>query len=282
MKSLQTFSAKKLIVEYKEISTGYVYLIKDLPIKITIECAGLPSLDTANIQIYNLNQFLLNRLSFIQNRPLNRSRYSINVYSVENEQNRLVFAGDVVNAFPVYIQVPDVYLSIECQTGYNSAIETKTPLSLKGAVKVQEVVKNIATDLKKSFTNNGVDEVSENLYLEGSSIAQLNEISRNYNFTTIIDRNSIIISPKDKYTANTTIVVDCNSGLVDGYISNSQDGISLTTYYNSNYQLNGHLKIKNAINTICNGDWVVTKITHNLSSLINGEWNSSIKGAYVL
>lgn len=282
MKSLQTFTAKRLILEYKEVATGNVYTIKDLPIKINIECAGLPSLDTADIQIFNLNQFLLNRLSFIQNRPLNASKYTIDVYNVENEQKRLVFTGDVINAYPVYTQAPDVFLAVECQTGYNSAIEPKTPLSIKGVVKIQEIVSNIATDLKKSFTNNGVDENSENLYVEGSSIAQLSEIGKSYNYNTIIDRNSIIISPKDKYTANTTTVVDCNSGLVDGYISNSQDGISLTTYYNSNYQLNGHLKIKNAINTICNGDWVITKITHSLSSFINGEWNSTLKGAYVL
>ena len=57
MMNTQTFSFKRLIAEYIEVKTGNTYVIDGLPIKAkNIDCAGLPSLDMADIQIYGLSQ----------------------------------------------------------------------------------------------------------------------------------------------------------------------------------------------------------------------------------
>ena len=279
---MQTFYKKDLMVEYVDTTKNIKTIIQDLAIKVDIDCSGLPSLNSANICIYNLSQQELNKFSYIQTRPLNNSKYTIYIYSIVEEQRQLVFVGDVVNAYPVYTQIPDVFLQIEAITDYNLTNNFETPLSFKGVVKVQDIVKNMADKMKKTFTNNGVDETTENLYLEGSTINQVKQLSNDYNYNTIIDRNNIIISKKGQPTENTLIEIDCNSGLVQGYIQNDQNGILLKTYYNSNFQLNGKLRVKNAINSICNGDWIITKVSHSLSSRINGDWSSIIKASYIV
>lgn len=270
------------MVEYVDTTKNIKTIIKDLAIKVNVDCSGLPSLNSANVCIYNLSQQQMNQFSYIQARPLNNSKYTIYVYSIEEQQKKLVFIGDVVNSFPVYTQVPDVFLQIEAITDYNLTNNFETPLSLNGIVKVQDVVKNIANKINKSFTNNGVDETTENLYLEGSTINQVKQLSNDYNYNTIIDRDNITISKKGKPTENTLIEIDCNSGLVQGYITNDQNGVLLKTYYNSGFTLNGRIRIKNALNTICNGDWIITKLSHNLASRINGEWSTIIKASYIL
>ena len=279
---MQTFYKKDLMVEYVDTTKNIKTIIKDLAIKVDIDCSGLPSLNSANICIYNLSQQELNKFSYIQTRPLNNSKYTIYIYSIVEEQRQLVFVGDVVNAYPVYTQVPDVFLQIEAITDYNLTNNFETPSSFKGVVKVQDIVKNMADKMKKTFTNNGVDETTENLYLEGSTINQIKQLANDYNYDTIIDRNNLIISKKGKPIEESMTIIDCNSGLVQGYIQNDQNGILLKTYYNSNFQLNGKLRIKNAINSICNGDWIITKVSHSLSSRINGDWSSTIKASYIL
>ena len=285
---MNTFSIKELMVEYVDIINNRKLMIggtksgeQRLAMKVHVDCCGFPSLDSATICIYNLSQDRMNELSYIQNRPLNNSKFSINVYSIEDSQQKLVFSGDIVNAYPVYQQVPDVFLQIEAITDYHKANDLKSPLSLKGAVKVQEVVANIAKDLKKSFTNNGIDKTTENLYLEGSNVNRLKQLSNDFDYNTVIDRDSLIISEKGIPTKNVHTIIDCDSGLVQGYIMNDQNGITLTTYYYSGFQLNGKITIKNAINSICNGDYVITKLTHDLVSVIQGEWSTTIKASYI-
>ena len=279
---MQTFYKKDLMIEYVDTTKNIKTIIKDLAIKVDIDCSGLPSLNSANICIYNLSQQELNKFSYIQTRPLNNSKYTIYIYSIIEEQRQLVFVGDVVNAYPVYTQVPDVFLQIEAITDYNLTNNFETPASFKGVVKIQDIVKNMAGKMKKTFTNNGVDETTENLYLEGSTINQIKQLSNDYNYDTIIDRNNLIISKKGKPIEEIMTIIDCNSGLVQGYIQNDQNGILLKTYYNSNFQLSGKLRVKNAINSICNGDWIITKVSHSLSSRINGDWSSTIKASYIV
>lgn len=279
---MQTFYKKDLMIEYVDTTKNIKTIIKDLAIKVDIDCSGLPSLNSANVCIYNLSQQELNKFSYIQTRPLNNSKYTIYIYSIVEEQKQLVFVGDVVNAYPVYTQIPDVFLQIEAITDYNLTNNFQTPSSFKGVVKVQDIVKNMAGKMKKTFTNNGVDETTENLYLEGSTINQIKQLSNDYNYDTIIDRDNLIISKKGKPVEENMTIIDCNSGLVQGYIQNDQNGILLKTYYNSNFQLNGKLRVKNSINSICNGDWIITKVSHSLSSRINGDWSSIIKASYIV
>ena len=276
---MQTYSQKSIIVEIID-NNGISFKIEGFSTKVAIERAGLPSLDNASVQIYGLSPEVMRKISFVQYRQLESSNYKVNVFLQENSLNRLAFTGNIVNSFPVFQQVPDVYFNIHAISGYNDSLILKTPYSSSGTTKISNVVKDIAKDLGKSFTNNGVDVTDENLYLEGSQIKQLSDLSTNYDYITVLDKNSITISPKDKPTAGTLSIVDCNSGAVKGYIENSQDGIHLSTFYNSNFQLNSLVRVTNSVNPLANGDWVVSGATDVLASRIDGEWNTNLKCSY--
>lgn len=276
---MQTFSKKELVVEVIT-DKGQVYEIKDFAVKASIEVAGLPSLDNASIRIYGLSLELMQQISFIQYKNLSASDYVVNLYAIEDDNKKLAFTGNIVNAFPVFLNAPDVFFNIEAISNYASSLTLKNPLSFQGSVKIQDIAKSIVKTMDKSFTNNGVDITDDDVYLDGSPVGNLNTLSTSYNYDTVLDKNSITITPKGQPIEGTLTVIDCNDNLVNGYIENSQDGIYFATIYNSTFQLQGKIRVLNSYNSVTNGDWVITGITHSLTSRINGEWFSNIKASY--
>lgn len=55
---------------------------------------------------------------------------TVNVFCNNENKNELVFTGNVVNAYPEFSQVPNVFFNISAMTGYETSLFLDTPLSL--------------------------------------------------------------------------------------------------------------------------------------------------------
>jgi hypothetical protein len=266
-------------------TSANVLQVTGLRMSVHIQAAGAAMSTQVSMRIYGMSQQDMNALAVVN--VLNgTSEFINNTVLVEASPDggqswSAVFAGAIVQAGPDYTDQPDVYLSVQAQTGFYEAIATALPTSFPGSTDVATAVSVIAAKMGVPFQNNGVNAVLPGGgYFAGSLLNQLQRICDAAHVAYVQDgpQNTVTIAPwGSPRTIEAPFVLTPSSGL-DGYPRVRGDGfIEVRSIYNPAFLLLGPITIagsdtivgQNApttYNSRANGNWIIGTMTHALET----------------
>ena len=259
--------------------------VAGLRMSVHIQEAGAAMSTQVSMRIYGLAQQDMNALAVVN--VLNgTSEFINNTVLIEASSDggaswSAVFAGAIVQAGPDYSEAPDVYLSVQAQTGFYEAIAPALPTSFPGSTDVATAVSVIAAKMGVPFKNNGVNQVLPGGgYFAGALLNQLQRICQAAHIAYSQDgpQNTVTITPwgasRDDAAA---FVLTPSSGLV-GYPRVRGDGfIEVRSIYNPAFLLLGPLTISGSdtvvgsnapttYNSRADGNWIIGTMSHALES----------------
>jgi hypothetical protein len=207
-----------------------------------IDKAGGMMMGTLRSKIYGVKQADMNSVTTLMWRPGTRIANTIEVYAIDGAAETLVFAGNIVNAWGDYQNMPDVFLHIQAQACFFNGLQAVQPLSIKGGVDVAVVMARIAKDMGLVFENNNVSVMLTDVYVANTLKEQALELARAANFSLYIDDKVLAIT--NKYAPRKGIIpeISAASGLV-GYPTFDGIGINFQTLFNPAITFGGSIKL---------------------------------------
>lgn len=285
---MNNFFTRKLTYRFfRRITRTTVAMISDeYPSTVEIEYAGLPSLNQANLKIYNLNKNIINSLTFLSFRNLNISDLCVECLN----ESKTIFIGDVVASTPIY-DLPNPYLSVQAMTDIvylvspsKNIIYPIPPGRDYIEIPVIAIAKSIFSDTRKVITFNdiGIMRVSDPRYL-GSKIQQLEKLKIDANINIIVNYDSVNLFSKYSGISKRVLDIDASSDKIVNHISNDKEGINFTILFNNNIELGSKIYVHNdTVNRQANGLFYVYDIKHSLSNKIpNGNFFTTLKARYL-
>lgn len=223
---------------------------------------GIPKIDMGSIFTtpFNAGFYLRNR---------------IELYAIDGKMENMVFSGDIINCWPEFSSLPDVYLNVQAQSLYSAQLSPKKPISINGKIDVAILMQGVALDLGLKFENNGVHVCLTDVYLPSTAVEQARELARQAKFDLYIDDDILAITNKYASRESYTTVVSSETGMI-GYPIYNGFGVYFRTLYNQSIMFGGRVKIETDIPQAA-GEWIVNGISHKLESETpNGEWFSTV------
>lgn len=251
---------------------------EDLPIDVNISVVELPSGGNAKIRIYGASQSHLQMITTIQWKQPFIAQKAVYVYADDGEGYKLLFEGNIVNAFPRYESAPDVYIDIEANMGAYHNMKEVPPFSRKGEVPTSQVFRDICADYGVDFVNNGVMTSCKNPYFDQHGLSnRLTAAAAAYNVYVKEFNNRVEIAPKAWYGKKWSFTKQSYIG----YPQPIQTGIkiNLDTIYAVN--LDDYFNIDGSEVFYANDSWKIIKYGYSLSTKIGGRWFMSIDGSRV-
>lgn len=242
-----------------------------------IDKAGGMMMSTLRARIYGVSQSDMNSITTLQWKPALRIKNTVEVFAIDGESETLVYAGDIVNAWGDYQNMPDVFLHIQAQSAYYSGLQPVQPLSYKKGVDVSIVMEKIAEAMGLKFENNNVHVALCDQYVCNTAKEQALELARAGNFSLYIDDK--ILSITNKYAPREGLIpeISAETGMV-GYPTFDAIGITCRTLFNPGVMFGGRIKVKTDIEQAA-GEWIVVSVGHRLESeRPGGAWFSIIRG----
>jgi hypothetical protein len=243
-----------------------------------IDKAGGLQMGTLRAKIYGVSQSNMNSITTLQWKPNALIPNTVEVFAIEDQAETLVFAGNIVNAWGDYQNMPDVFLHIQASTAFFNALKAVPPRSFSGTVDVATVMSQIARAMGYSFENNGVNVKMSNIYLANTGLAQAKELAQSAGIGLYIDDKTLAITPSPNIERMGIIpVISQYSGMI-GYPTFDSVGVNFQTLFNRSITFGGSIKIETDIKQAA-GQWVVTSINHRLEAeKPGGVWASTIRG----
>jgi hypothetical protein len=241
--------------------------------------AGGAQFSVATCEIYGVPQEDMNDVTTLMWTRNLLNQNTIEIYALDDNESytTLVFAGDIIQAFGYYQNMPDVYLYIQAQNSYNNVLKPFTPTTYNSSVSVATIIQKIALQLGYNFENNGVTAKINTPYLWGSGIEQIRDIAIAAGIDLFIENNTIAICPPGLARTNYTTIISEGTGLV-GFPTFDGLGVDLQILFNPSVTFGGSITVESEI-TRANGTWIVTSISHFLQSEIpDGQWMSFVRG----
>lgn len=242
-----------------------------------IDKAGGMMMGTLRAKIYGVKQVDMNSITTLMWKPGTRIANTVEVYAIDGAAETLVFAGNIINAWGDYQNMPDVYLHIQAQACYFNGLQAVRPLSIKGGIDVAVVMARIAKDMGLVFENNNVSVMLTDVYVANTLKEQALELARAANFSLYIDDKILAIT--NKYAPRKGLIPEISpaSGLV-GYPTFDGVGVNFKTLFNPAVTFGGSIKLVTDLPQAA-GEWIVTSVAHRLESeKPGGAWFSTIRG----
>jgi len=260
----------KLIITIKD----QVITLEGFRSIVDIEKAGGVQMSTLRARVFGVAQADMNSITTLQWRPGWKIPNTVEVYAADDH---LVFAGNIVNAWGDYQNMPQVFLHIQAQSAFYNQLKAIPPRSFKGGVKVADAIGQICEDLGYTFENNGVTTVLTDMYLPNTGMEQIKDIARAANCEVYLDDNVLAITPINESRGGDIPLISKDTGLV-GYPTFDSVGVNFSTLFNPAIVFGGTVKLETD-NLHAAGEWIVTSITHRLESeRPGGAWFSYIRG----
>ena len=244
---------------------------------IICENAGWVQMGELRAEIFGMSMSDMNTITSYPLRITEATRNKIVVYAVDGTQESVVFAGNMVKAWPDYSKMPDVCFRIQAQAAYSSAVTTVAPRSFKGGCDVADVMRQIATSMGYVFENSGVNVKLADVYLANTDLEQARDLAKAAGIELNIDQNVLSIWPKGSYRNALIPLISVDTGLV-GHPGFDGTFLRFDTLYNPSLITGGLVKVESG-NTAAKGQWQVLKMAHRLESeKPGGAWFSSVIG----
>jgi len=260
----------KLVITIKD----QVITLEGFRAIVDIEKAGGVQMSTLRARVFGVAQSDMNSITTLQWRPGWKIPNTVEVYATDDH---LVFAGNIVNAWGDYQNMPQVFLHIQAQSAFYNQLKAIPPRSFKGGVNSADAIRQICGDLGYTFENNGVSTVLTDMYLPNTGMEQIKDIARAANCDVYLDDNVLAITPINGSRTVDIPLISKDSGLV-GYPTFDSVGVNFLTLFNPAIVFGGTVKLETD-NIHAAGEWIVTSITHRLGSeRPGGAWVSNVRG----
>lgn len=261
-----------------------VLQVTGLRMSVHIQAAGAAMSTQVSMRVYGMAQQDMNALAVIN--ILNGTPDFINnTVLIEASSDgglswTAVFAGSIIQAGPDYSEPPDVYLSVQAQTGFFESIAPALPTSFPGSTDVGQMVSVIAAKMGVPFVNNGVNQVLPGGgYYSGSLLNQLQRICQSAGIAYTQDgpQSTVTITPWGSARTIEPFILSPTSGL-EGYPRVRGDGfIEVRALYNPAFLLLGPITISGSdsvvgtntpttYNSRADGNWLIGTMSHVLES----------------
>lgn len=264
---------------YGETSSNSVTL-SGLRVSATIENAGGRAMGTADVRIYGMTQSMMNQLSTLGMvvTTLRRNTIQINAGDYGGVLSE-VFQGTIYDAYIDFSNMPDVFFHVTASCNGDASVYPNTPISYDGDVDAATLLSSLATKMGLSFENNGVSETLSYPYYAGTLRAQADKIVRDAGIEWNGGANGVLaIWYPGEARGSSAITVSPDTGMV-GYPDYSSLGLTITHLFNPNFGLGAKISVESSLPNAV-GEWVITKLSHNLESeLPGGRWFSQIEVA---
>lgn len=263
--------------------TGHnAVVIENVRASVNVSKGGLPSLDTAVVQVYGLSKSLLNQLSRL-GKPLDEPRNNGIIIEAGNENGSYshVFTGVIVSSYADTAGLPEVSLNVSASAGLIDLARPVDPISMRGTVSVADVASLIAASMNKAFLNSGVIGTLNGVYLPGTAMDQLRALKTMAGINA--DPNggptgeTLVIWPTSGVLGGNVPYFDPTSGLV-GFPRYADQGIEITVLYRSGIVFGGTFGLDSVLEP-ANGLWQVVGLSYELESEVDGgAWFATIVG----
>ena len=241
------------------------------------ENSGWVQMGELRAEIFGMSVSDMNAITSYPLRITEATRNRIVVYAIDGAQESVVFAGNMVKAWPDYSRMPDVCFRIQAQAAYSDALATVAPRSFKGGCDVADVMRQIATSMGYVFENAGVNVKLADVYLANSNLEQARDLAKAAGIELNIESNVLAIWPKGSHRNAFITLISAESGMV-GYPSFDGTFLRFETLYNPSLITGGLFKVESD-NIAAKGQWQVLKMAHRLESeKPGGAWFSSVTG----
>jgi hypothetical protein len=246
-----------------------------------INKAGGMMMGELRAQIWGVSQSDMNSCTTLQWKPKSLNQNTVQVYAIDGPQTTLVFQGNIVNAWGVYDNMPDVYLMIQAQSAYFNQLAAVAPTSLKGGVDVATLMAQLAGNMGYAFENNGVNVQLSNPYLPNTGLEQAKALAQAAGVDLYLDDNVLAICPQNQPRNMTTIPqISATTGLTR-YPTFDGVGVSFEMLFNPAVRFGGSISLITSVKAVSDvsSQWIVTSLAHNLESeKYNGKWHSRVRG----
>jgi hypothetical protein len=245
---------------------------------IDIDKAGGMMMGTLRAKVYGVSQTDMNTVTTLQWKPGAMIPNTVEVTAIDGNVETLVFAGNIVNAWGDYSNMPDVFLHIQAQSGYFNGLKAIPPRSFKGAVDVASIMSQIAADMGYTFENNGVTTQLTDVYLANTGLEQAKELARAAGIDLYLDDKVLAITPANNPRKSLIPTISQDTGLV-GYPMFDGVGVNFRALFNPAIQFGGSINlVTDAVRA--NGEWIITSIAYHLDSeLPGGAWFATVRGS---
>ena len=252
--------------------------LSNLRVVCTIEKAGMPSFDKAEIRIFGMKQDMMNQLTVL-NVPtmMARPQNTILIEAGDAVSGMVpVFYGQIGNAWQSLRDTPEVFFQVVAWTGLEQKMAPAPPTSVQGQTDVATVMGSIAKQMGFAFENGGVNVQLASTYLPGSLMDQAHALARAARIELYVDSGTnpptLAIWPRNQTRAGTTPLISPASGLV-GYPEFQQMYMRFRCLLNSGLKLGGKIQMKSSIQP-ANGIWyIVGPLVYNISAQMpQGPW----------
>jgi hypothetical protein len=242
--------------------------------------AGGPSMGTAQLQIYGMTLDKMNQFSTLGLRPttVRKNVITVEAGDVDAAQSA-VFIGNITNAWFDGAAAPDTSFQVLAHVGGFDAVNPNKPTSYKGTADVATILSGLATQMGKSFENNGVDVKLSNPYFTGSArdqaLACVKAAGIQWNG---LDDNKLAIWPSGQSRNGTIPLVSKETGM-ELYPTFTSQGIMVRSLFNPAIGFGSKIKVESILKP-ANGEWVVYALSYELDGEFpQGRWHMTIQAA---
>lgn len=244
---------------------------------VDIDKAGGMMMGTLKAKIYGVRQEDMNSITTLQWKPGTWIPNTIEVFAIDGPAETLIFAGNIVNAWGDYQNMPNVHLYIQAQAAFYSGLKAIPPRSFKGAIDVPTIMAQIAKDLGYTFENNGVTTQLTDVYLPNTGLEQAKDLARHAGCDLYLDDKILAITPPNAPRKSIIPLISATTGMI-GYPTFDGVGVNFQILFNPGVTFGGVVKVETDIVQAA-GEWIVTSVAHKLESETpGGAWFSTIRG----
>lgn len=188
---------------------------------------------------------------------------------------RLIFEGDITDAYADYNQAPDIPLILTGQVSFNLRNQTAADFSAKGDVPVADIIRALASSAGLKFENQGVSRSLSNPHFSGNVIQQMLDAASAADINIDLgDAEKVTIWPKDKALDIPPLYISPDHGLT-GYPVYTMTGLSATTIFCPDLFIGRRVHLESSLPNVT-GDYQLTGVIHTITSrTVGGPWSSN-------
>ncbi|HGB4054875.1 TPA: hypothetical protein ACIVFN_003797 [Salmonella enterica subsp. enterica serovar Adelaide] len=188
---------------------------------------------------------------------------------------RLIFEGDITDAYADYNQAPDIPLILTGQVSFNLRNQTAADFSAKGDVPVADIIRALASSAGLKFENQGVSRSLSNPHFSGNLVQQMLDAASAADINIDLgDAEKVTIWPKDKALDIPAVHISPDHGLI-GYPVYTMTGLSATTTFCPDLFIGRRVHLESSLPNVT-GDYQLTGVIHTITSrTVGGQWSSN-------
>lgn len=255
---------------------GNTITIKGLPTKVKVSKQGGKDPCKGTVEIAGLKYDTLDQLTTLAFAPLKAAKNLIQVSAGDEEHGlNVVFQGEITEATADFNQAPNIWLKLECQTGFYALLEAKGPTTINGNQPAATFIEQQCKAMGYTFRNDGVTSQLKNSVFNGSPIEQAQAAANEVGADFWIEDNVAVLSPRGEKKGK-AFKLNKDTGLL-GYPKLSNEGVQVEALFNAEFHIGSVVELKSIVPK-ASGNWYITKVEHELvaNSPDGGPWKSSL------